>query len=126
MDGMVVMDSVYERRVWSLVVRRDRAEIERLVALYLSSGMGRSEFSRRHGIGLSTLSRHLKERRIQQSSREAPRNASLVGATAILPALPNSGSSAWSACPLETVHTNVRFLHIEVIRCGRISRSMIS
>ena len=50
-----------------LVVRRGRAEIERLVALYLSSGMGRSEFSRRHGIGLSTLSRHLKKRRIQQS-----------------------------------------------------------
>src|SRR5450631_2494797 len=100
-----------------LVVRRGRAEIERLVALYLSSGMGCSEFSRRHGIGLSTLS--------QQSSREAPRNASLVGATAILHALPNSGSSAWSPCPLETVHINVRFLHIEVIRCGRISRSMI-
>ena len=60
-----------------LVVRRGRAEIERLVALYLSSGMGRSEFSRRHGIGLSTLSRHLKKQQIKSSesrSKEVDRS----------------------------------------------------
>jgi hypothetical protein len=50
-----------------LVVRRSRAEIGGLVALYLSSGMGRSEFCSGHGIGLSTLNRHLKRRQIQQS-----------------------------------------------------------
>ena len=43
-----------------VVRRRSRAEIARLVGLYGTSGMGRSEFCRAHGISLSTLSRHLK------------------------------------------------------------------
>jgi hypothetical protein len=46
-----------------LVVRRSRAEIERLVALFGSSGMGRIEFCRSQGLALSTLGRHLKKQR---------------------------------------------------------------
>jgi hypothetical protein len=44
-----------------VVRRRSRAEIARLAGLYGTSGMGRSEFCRSHGISLSTLSRHLNK-----------------------------------------------------------------
>ena len=50
-----------------LVGRRSRAEIERLVALYGTSGMGRSEFCRSHGMALSTLNRHLKKQQNRRS-----------------------------------------------------------
>jgi transposase-like protein len=50
-----------------LVGRRSCAEIERLVALYGMSGMGRSEFCRSHGMALSTLNRHLKKQQNRQS-----------------------------------------------------------
>ena len=46
-----------------VVGRRSRAEIARLAGLYAASGMGRSEFCRRHGMALSTLNRHLKKQR---------------------------------------------------------------
>jgi hypothetical protein len=44
-----------------VVRRRRRAEIARLAGLYATSGMGRGEFCRSHGISLSTLSRYLKK-----------------------------------------------------------------
>ena len=47
-------------------VRRSRAEIERLVALYGLSGMGRIEFCRIQGVAVSTLARHLKKQRRKQ------------------------------------------------------------
>jgi hypothetical protein len=50
-----------------LVRRRGRAEIERLVELYRTSGMGRKEFCSSHGLGLSTLNRHLKQQQKKQS-----------------------------------------------------------
>jgi transposase-like protein len=50
-----------------LVGRRSRAEIERLVALYGSSGMGRMEFCRSHGLALSTLGRHMRKQRSKHS-----------------------------------------------------------
>ena len=52
----------------AVVGRRGRAEIERLASLYGTSGMGRSEFCRSHGMGLSTLTRYLKK----QQSRQIP------------------------------------------------------
>ena len=59
-----------------VVRRRSRAEIARLAGLYGTSGMGRSEFCRSHGISLSTLSRHLKkpsgELRQKKPSRLVP------------------------------------------------------
>jgi transposase len=51
----------------AVVGRRGRAEIERLAGLYRTSGMGRSEFCRGHGIALSTLNRHLKKQQNWQS-----------------------------------------------------------
>src|SRR5260370_2419134 len=51
----------------AVVGRRGRAEIERLAGLYRTSGMGRSEFCRSHGLGLSTLTRYLKKQQNRQS-----------------------------------------------------------
>jgi hypothetical protein len=43
--------------------RRTRAEVQELVAEFVSSGMGRSEFCRSRRLSFGTLSRHLKEQR---------------------------------------------------------------
>lgn len=45
--------------------RRTRAEVEKLVAEYEASGLGRQEFCRQHGLSLSTLSRHRKRKQFQ-------------------------------------------------------------
>ena len=57
------------------VRRRSRQEIARLAALYLKSGMGRSEFCRSHGLALSTLARHLKK----QSGEQRVSGSSMAG-----------------------------------------------
>jgi hypothetical protein len=44
--------------------RRSHAEVERLVANYESSGLGRVEFCRKHRLSLSTLARY-RRRRVQ-------------------------------------------------------------
>jgi hypothetical protein len=49
------------------VRRRGRAEIQRLVDLYRSSGMERIEFCRSHEMSLSTLNRNLKKQQKEQS-----------------------------------------------------------
>jgi hypothetical protein len=43
--------------------QRTRAEVQKLVAEFTSSGMRRSEFCRSRGLSFSTLDRHLKKRR---------------------------------------------------------------
>ena len=43
--------------------RRTRAEVQRLVAEFVSSGMRRSEFCQSRGLSFSTLDRHLKKLR---------------------------------------------------------------
>jgi transposase-like protein len=40
--------------------RRSQAEVERLVAEYEASGLGRQAFCKKHGLSLSTLNRHRK------------------------------------------------------------------
>ena len=42
--------------------RRSAAEVEKLVAEYEASGLGRTEFCRTHGLALSTLNRYCKRR----------------------------------------------------------------
>src|SRR5690348_9625316 len=42
--------------------RRTRAEVQQLVAEFMSSGMRRSEFCRSRGLSFGTLDRHLKKR----------------------------------------------------------------
>jgi len=43
--------------------RRTRAEVQRLVAEFVNSGMRRSEFCQSRSLSFSTLDRHLKKRR---------------------------------------------------------------
>src|SRR6266513_3788052 len=43
--------------------RRTRAEVQKLVAEFVSSGMRRSEFCRSRGLSFGTLNRHLKKLR---------------------------------------------------------------
>ena len=43
--------------------RRTPAEVQQLVAEFVSSGMRRSEFCQNRGLSFSTLDRHLKKRR---------------------------------------------------------------
>ena len=43
--------------------RRTRAEVQRLVAEFVNSGMRRSEFCQGRSLSFSTLDRHLKKRR---------------------------------------------------------------
>jgi len=43
--------------------RRTRAEVQQLVAEFVSSGMRRSEFCQSQGLSFSTLDRHLKKLR---------------------------------------------------------------
>lgn len=47
----------------SATKRRTRAEVQQLVAEFVSSGMRRSEFCQSRGLSFSTLDRHLKKLR---------------------------------------------------------------
>jgi hypothetical protein len=56
-------------------IRRSRAEIEELVAIYRSSGQRQREFCQQQGIGLSTLQNYLR-REGDCAFRSAARTAS--------------------------------------------------
>jgi hypothetical protein len=49
--------------------RRTRAEVQQLVAEFVSSGMRRSEFCQSRGLSFSTLDRHLKKRHWKRRRR---------------------------------------------------------
>jgi len=53
--------------------RRTRAEIQQLVAEFMSSGMRRSEFCRTRGLSFGTLNRHLKKQRGKRNSSATSR-----------------------------------------------------
>ena len=58
--------------------RRTRAEVQQLVAEFVSSGMRRSEFCQSRGLSFSTLDRHLKKRRWKRRRRPAASARRLV------------------------------------------------
>src|SRR5437899_2584671 len=58
--------------------RRTRAEVQQLVAEFVSSGMRRSEFCRSRGLSFGTLNRHLMEQRWKRKSRAASAASRLV------------------------------------------------
>src|SRR5437899_4415037 len=58
--------------------RRTRAEVQQLVAEFVSSGMRRSQFCQTRGLSFSTLDRHLKKRRWKRKARSAPADSQLV------------------------------------------------
>ncbi|SRR6266550_1358742 len=58
--------------------RRTRAEVQQLVAEFVSSGMQRSEFCQSRGLSFSTLDRHLKKRRWKRRRRPVSSASQLV------------------------------------------------
>jgi len=58
--------------------RRTRAEVQQLVAEFVSSGMRRSEFCRSRGLSFSTLDRHLKKRRWKRRRKPVSSASRLV------------------------------------------------
>ena len=54
-------------------VRRSQAEVERLVAEYEASGLGRQAFCNKHGLSLSTLNRHRKRQQTASEPAETSR-----------------------------------------------------
>ncbi|MGA7077189.1 MAG: hypothetical protein WBQ43_12745 [Terriglobales bacterium] len=58
--------------------RRTRAEVQQLVAEFVSSGMRRSEFCQSRGLSFSTLDRHLKTRRWKRRHRPVSSAGRLV------------------------------------------------
>jgi hypothetical protein len=58
--------------------RRTRAEVQQLVAEFVSSGMRRSEFCESRGFSFSTLDRHLKKRRWKRMCRPVSSAGRLV------------------------------------------------
>jgi hypothetical protein len=58
--------------------RRTRAEVQQLVAEFVSSGMRRREFCQSRGLSFSTLDRHLKKRRWKRRRRPISSNGRLV------------------------------------------------
>jgi hypothetical protein len=63
---------------WSASKRRTRAEVQQLVAEFVSSGMRQSEFCQSRGLSFSTLDRHLKKRRWKTSRRPVSSAGRLV------------------------------------------------
>jgi len=58
--------------------RRTGAEVQKLVAEFVSSGMRRSEFCRTRRLSFSTLDRHLKKRRWKRRRRPVSSAGRLV------------------------------------------------
>src|ERR1700687_3644927 len=58
--------------------RRTRAEVQQLVAEFVSSRMRRSEFCQSRGLSFSTLDRHLKKRRCKRRRRPTSSAGGLV------------------------------------------------
>ena len=58
--------------------RRTRAEIQQLVAEFMSSGMRRSEFCRSRNLSFGTLNRHLKKQRWKRKRRSVLGDGQLV------------------------------------------------
>jgi transposase-like protein len=58
--------------------RRTPAEIQQLVAEFMSSGIRRTEFCRSRGLSPGTLSRHLKKQRWKRKSRRASSTGRLM------------------------------------------------
>jgi hypothetical protein len=58
--------------------RRTRAEVQQLVAEFVSSGMRRSEFCQSRGLSFRTLDRHLKKRQWKRIHRPVSSAGQLV------------------------------------------------
>jgi transposase-like protein len=60
-----------EKQKMSTRRRRTRAEVQELVAEFMTSGMRRTEFCRRWGLSFGTLDRQLKKQHWKRKGRRA-------------------------------------------------------
>jgi hypothetical protein len=90
--------------------RRTRAEIQQLVAEFVSSGVRRSEFCRSRGLSFSTLDRHLKKRRGKRKRSSAPADGQLVP---VEWAIRKSVSESESSCGLVVVLSGGRRIEVQ-------------
>ena len=67
-----------EKQKMSAHRRRTHAEIQQLVAEFMSSGMRRTEFCRSRDLSFGTLNRHLKKQRWKRKSKRASTVGRLV------------------------------------------------
>jgi hypothetical protein len=74
--------------------RRTRAEVQELVAAFISSGMRRSEFCRSRRLSFGTLNRHLKEQHRQRKSPAASSAGPLVPVELAARKLPTQDESS--------------------------------
>jgi hypothetical protein len=81
--------------------RRTRAEVQQLVAEFVSSGMRRSEFCRSRGLSFSTLDRHLKKRRWKR--RRRPVSSASAGRLVPVELVKKSLTQHESSCGLAVV-----------------------
>ena len=94
-----------------VVHRRGRAEIARLARSYRTSGLGRSEFCRQHGLALSTLSRYLRK----QSEEETRSDSVVAGRSSLVEVkLTEVGSvgDVDRAAPLKVLLSNGRRVEV--------------
>src|SRR5450631_1627588 len=80
--------------------RRTRAEVQELVAAFISSGMRRSEFCRSRRLSFGTLNRHLKEQRWKRKSPTASSASRLLPVELAARKLPTQQESS---CELAVV-----------------------
>src|SRR4051812_13707459 len=90
--------------------RRTRAEIEQLVAEFVSSGMRRAEFCRGRGVSFGTLDRHLKKQRWKRKSRRASSASRLVPVELAGRKLPRQHESS---CGLAVVLSGGRRIEVQ-------------
>jgi hypothetical protein len=81
-----------EEQVCKAPRRRSRQEVDQLVAEYESSGLGRLEFCRERGVGLSTLDRYRTRRKRQAPAGSNALLAVEVSTKALAP-IPGTGSA---------------------------------
>jgi hypothetical protein len=89
--------------------RRRGAEVRELVAEFVSSGMGRSEFCRSRGLSLSTLDRHLRKRRWKRKKKSSPTD----GLVAVELAIGKSPTEHEPGCGLAVVLVSGRRIEVQ-------------
>lgn len=90
--------------------RRTRAEVRRLVAEFVNSGMRRGEFCQSRGLSFSTLDRHLKKRRWKRQTRSAPADGKLV---AVELAIGKPPAEQQGSCGLAVVLSGGRRIEVQ-------------
>ncbi|MGA8310771.1 MAG: hypothetical protein WB755_12130 [Terriglobales bacterium] len=88
--------------------RRTRAEVQELVAEFMSSGMRRSVFCRSRQLSFGTLNRHLKKQRWKKKSRAD----SLAGRLVPVELVANKSPRQDQSCSLAVVLSGGRRIEV--------------